>query len=75
MGTIYINSPGHMTKMFAMPIMVKSFKMFFLGTRSLMILKLGTTLNFYIMDVPGLALTHFMEGQIWSPMRLYWENC
>ena len=39
---VYINGPGDMTKMAAMPIyMVKALKIFFSRTQSMMILKLG----------------------------------
>ena len=38
---VYINSPGHMTKMADMPIYGKNFKKIFSRTRSPMILKLG----------------------------------
>ena len=38
---VYINGPGHMTKMAAMPNMVKTLKIFFSRTTSPMILKLG----------------------------------
>ena len=63
---VYINSPGHMTKIAAMPIYGKFFlKIFFSRTRSPMILKLGMKhqglkLNkVYINDDPGLTLTYF----------------
>ena len=37
---VYINDPGHMTKLSAMAINSKTFKIFFSRTRRLMILKL-----------------------------------
>ena len=62
---VYINGPGHMTKMAAMPYMLKTLKIFFYRTRSPMILKLCMTdralklYQVYINDDPGLTLTYF----------------
>ena len=64
---VYINGPGHMTKMAALPIYgKKTLKTFFSRTRSPMILKLdmyhlGLELyKVYINDEPGLTFTYFM---------------
>ena len=39
---VYLNGPGHMTKMFAMPIYGKNpSKIFFSGTSGLIVMKLG----------------------------------
>ena len=62
---VYINGPGHMTKMAATPIYGKTLKLFFSRTRSPMILKLGMwhqglkVYKVYINDDPGLTLTYF----------------
>ena len=53
---VYINGPDHMTKMVAMPIYGKTFKIFFSRTGSPMILKLGMKhrgLKFYKVYING----------------------
>ena len=73
------NGPGHMTKMAAMPIYGKNLKKkkFFFGTKRPMTLNLGLhhrVLEYYQVcsnDGPGLTLTYFTQGQIWSLMLLY----
>ena len=61
---MYINGPGHMTKMAAMAI--NSENHFFFRTRSPMILKLGIKhraielYKFYINHGPVMTLTYFM---------------
>ena len=66
---VYINGPGHMTKMAAMPI--RPLKIFFSRTRSHMIYKLGMYhlgLKLYKMcinDDPGLTLTYFTARSNW----------
>ena len=70
---VYLNGPGHRTKMAAMPIhgkMVKTLKIFS-RTKSPMILKLdmehrGLKLyKVYINDGPGLTLTYFTARSNW----------
>ena len=63
---VYINGPGHMTKVAATPIYDKNLqKIFFSRTGSSMILKLGmqhqglTLCKVYINDDPRLTLTCF----------------
>ena len=70
---VYINGPGHMTKMAAMPIYGKKpLKIFFSRTRSPMILKLGMKhrglkpYKVYINDDPGLTLTYFTSRSNWD---------
>ena len=63
---VYINDEGHTTKMAAMLYMVKTFKKFFSGTTSPMILTLsmyhrGLKLyKVYINNDPGMTLTYFL---------------
>ena len=75
---VYSNGPGHMTKMAAMPIYGKNLKKFFFSkTKRPMALKLGMqhwVLKYYQVcsnNDPVLALTYFMQGQIWSLTLLY----
>ena len=60
---VYINNPGHMTKMAAMPIYGKNpSKIFFSGTGGLSSKKLGMKLkyyNVYINHDPVMTLTYF----------------
>ena len=62
---VYINGLGHMTKMAAMPIMVKTFKNLLLQNRKSYDLETwhvasGTqAYKVYINDDPGLTLTYF----------------
>ena len=73
---VYSNSPGHMTKMAAMPIYGKNLKKIFSETKRQMPLKLGMqhwVLEYYQIcsnDDPGLTLTYLWQGQIWSLMLL-----
>ena len=73
---VYSNSPGHMTKMAAMPIYGKNLKKIFSETKKQMPLKLGMqhrVLEYYQIcsnDDPGLTLTYLWQGQIWSLMLL-----
>ena len=62
---VYINNPGHMTKMAAMPIYGKNpSKIFFSGTRGLISKKLGIKhrwlkyYNVYINHDPVVTLTY-----------------
>ena len=63
---MYINNPGHMTKMAAMPIYGKNpSKIFFSGTGGLISMKLGMKhrwqkhYNVYINHDPVMTLTYF----------------
>ena len=63
---VYINGPGHMTKMAAMPIYGKNpSKIFFSGTSGPIFTKLGMQhwellpIIVYINDDPGVTLTYF----------------
>ena len=64
---MYINNPGHMTKMAAMPIYSKNLsKIFFSGTVGAISMKLGMKhqwlkhYNVYINHDPVMTLTYFM---------------
>ena len=65
MGERMFNGPGHMTKMFAMPIYGKNLKNFFSGTKRQTSLKLGMqhqVFEYYQVcsnDDPGLTMTYF----------------
>ena len=75
---VYINGPGHMTKIAAMPIYDKTFKN--LLTRSPIILKLGMNhwglkvYKFYINDAPWLTLTYLTARANWVPVHLNGET-
>ena len=78
---MYINNPGHMTKMAAMPIYGKiPSKIFFSGTGGPISVKLGMKYrrlkyyNVYINQDPAITLTFFRQGQHRSPMHLNGEN-
>ena len=78
---MYINNPGHMTKMAAMPIYGKnSSKIFFSGTGGPISMKLGMKhrwlkrYNVYINHDPVMTLTYFTARSTWSPMHLNGEN-
>ena len=65
---MYINNPGHMTKMAAMPIYGKNpSKIFFCGTGGLISMKLGMKhrwlkqYNVFINHDPVMTLTYFTE--------------
>ena len=71
---VYINGPGHMTKMAAMPIYGKNLlkssspeppqKSYDLETWYV------ASYKGYINDDPGMTLTYKCQGQIWMPMLL-----
>ena len=69
------NGPGHITKMATMPIYGK--KIFLSKTKrpmSLNVCMQHQVLKYYPVcsnDDPGLTMTYFMTGQIWSFMILY----
>ena len=75
---VCINGPGHMTKMAAMPYMVKTFKSLLLHTRNPMILKLGMKhleLKLYkvcINDDHGLTLAYFTARSNWVTYTFKW---
>ena len=77
---IYSNGPGHMTKMAAMPILLKNLKIFFSGTKRPMTLKLGMwlwVLEYYQVcanDDPGLTLTYFRARSNLIPDAFVWEK-
>ena len=78
---MYINNPGHMTKMAAMPIYGKNpSKIFFSGTGGPISMKLGMKYqwlkryNVYINHDPVMTLTYFTARSTWSPMHLNEEN-
>ena len=60
---MYINNPGHINKMAAMPIYGKtSSKIFFSGTSGPISMKLGMKYyNVYINHDPVMTLTYFTE--------------
>ena len=78
---MYINIPGHMTKMAAMPIYGKNPSKIFSRTGGLISKKLGMKYrwlkyyNVYINHDPVMTLTFFLrQGQHRSPMHLNREN-
>ena len=78
---MYINNPGHMTKMAAMPIYGKNpSKIFFSRTGVSISKKLGMKhrwrkyYNVYINHDPVKTLTFLGQGQHRSPMHLNREN-
>ena len=78
---MYINNPGHMTKMAAMPIYGKNpSKIFFSGTGGPISMNLGMKhrwlkrYNVYINHDPVMTLTYFTARSTWSPMHLNGEN-
>ena len=79
---MYINDPGHMTKMAAMPIYGKNpSKIFFSGTGGPISTKLGMKhqwlkyYNVYINHDPVMTLTYLRQGQHRLPMPLNGDNC
>ena len=74
---IYLNVPGHMTKMASSPIYEKTSKISFFGTKRLMILKLGIqhrVLKYYQIcsnDVTGWLSPFLWHGQICFLMLLH----
>ena len=78
---MYINNPGHMTKMDAMPIYGKNPSKIFSRTDGSISKKLGMKhrwlkyYNVYINHDPVMTLTFFLRhGQHRSPMHLNREN-
>ena len=78
---VYSNSPGHMASMATMPISGKKHKkIFFSGTKRLMILKLGMqhqVLEYYRVcsnDDDGLTLTFFTVSSNLFPYAFVWEH-
>ena len=78
---MYINNPGHMTKMATMPIYGKNpSKIFFSRTGGSISKKLGMKhrwlkyYNVHINHDPVMTLTFFDQGQHRSPMHLNGEN-
>ena len=77
----FSNSPGHMTKMAAVPIYDKNLKkIFFTGTKGPMTLKLSMllwVLKYYQVcsnDDPGLTLTYFTAWSNVLPYAFVWEE-
>ena len=75
------NSPGHISKMAAVPIYGKNLKkIFFSRTKRLMTLKLGMQhqeLEYYKVysnDEPGLTLTYFTARSNLVPYAFVWEK-
>ena len=75
------NGPGHITKMAAMPIYDKNhWKYFSLESKGLwpwnLVYSMSTRVLLQICsnNAPWLALTYLWQGQIWSPMLLYWKK-
>ena len=77
---VYINNPGHMTKMAARPIYGKNLsKIFFSGTSGQISRKLGLKhrwlkyYNVYINHDPVMTLTQFMARSTWVANAFEWE--
>ena len=79
---VYINGPGHMTKMAATLIYGKTFKNLLQNQKSYDLetchVAPGTQIQqknfFYNNDDPGLTMTYLRLGQIRSPIRFNREN-
>ena len=78
---VFLNGPGHMTKMAAMPIYGKDLKkIFFSGTKRPMTLNLGTrhrVLEYYKVcsnEDPGLTLTYFTTRSNLVPFAFIWKK-
>ena len=78
---MYMNNPGHMTKMATMPIYGKNAsKIFFSRTGGSISMKLGMKhrwlkhYNVYINHDPVMTLTILRQGQHRSPMHFNGEN-
>ena len=78
---MYINNPGHMTKMAAMSIYGKNpSKIFFSGTNGPISMKLGMKhrwlkrYNVYINHDPVMTLTYFTARSTWLPLHLNGGN-
>ena len=81
---VYINGPGHLTKMAAMPIILKTFKNLLQKQKSCDLetwhVALGTQAELelellykpYINDDPGLTLTYFMARSNWVAYTFEW---
>ena len=73
---MFINNPGHMTKMATMPIYGKNpSKFFFCGTTGPISTKLGMKHRVFINYDLWMTLTFLPQGQHRSPMHLNGENC
>ena len=76
---MYINNPGHMTRMAARPIYGKIFSKIFSGTSGPISTKLGLKhrwlkyYNVYINHDPVMTLTQFMARSTWVANALEWE--
>ena len=77
---VYIDNPGHMTKMAARPIYGKNLsKIFFSGTSGQISRKLGLKhrwhkyYNVYINHDPVMTLTQFMARSTWVANAFEWE--
>ena len=76
---VYINGPGHMTNIAAMPIYGKTF-IIYSRTTSPLILKLGMLhlefklYKFYINDDPRLTLTYLMARSNWVTFTFEWRK-
>ena len=74
------NSPGHMTKMAAVPIYGKNLKNLFSGTKGPMTLKLGMQhrvieyYQIYLNDDPRLTITRFTAKSNLVPYAFVWEK-
>ena len=71
------NSPGHMTKMAAMPIYGKNIKKSSSGIKRLMTFKLGMqhrVLEVCSNDDPGLTLTYFTARSNLVPYAFIWKK-
>ena len=75
---MYINNPGHMTRMAARPIYGKIFSKIS-GTSGPISMKLGLKhrwlkyYNVYINHDPVMTLTQFMARSTWAANALEWE--
>ena len=78
---VYINGTGHMTKMAANPIMVKTFKNLLLQNQKFydietwhIALEAQALQSLYINDDPGLTLTYFTARSNWVTCTLNGKN-
>ena len=79
---VYINGPGHLTKMAAMSICGKDLKNLLLQNQKsydheIWHVASGTlsSTKFFINGDPELTLTYLRQGQIGSPLLLNRKNC
>ena len=78
---VYINNPGHMTKMAARPIYGKNLSKIFSGTSGQISRKLGLkhrwlkyyNVHVYINHDPVMTLTQFMARSTWVANAFEWE--